>query len=78
MIALHPDTSWIMAGPEETAPKSNEGLREEFNRLRREQDAFMKRAVYLGMTIQEAKEYEKLRGRLTELFEKLYQLKSSP
>ena len=56
--------------------ETNEQLREEFNRLRGEQDARMEQAIYGGMTAQEAKEYEKVRKRLTELFEKLYQLKS--
>lgn len=35
----------------------------------------MKRAVYIGMTPDEAKEYEKRRTRLNVLFERLYRLK---
>lgn len=57
---------------EEPIPESNEQPREEFNRLRRELDALMKRAVFIGMTADEAKEFEKLRNRATELFERLY------
>ena len=63
---------------EEPIPESNEQLREEFNRLRSELDAHMKRAVFIGMTADEAKKFEKLRNRATELFERLYQLKSWP
>ena len=58
--------------------ESDEKLREEFDRLWREQDELMKRAVFIGMTADEAKEYEKLRNRQTELFARLYQLKSWP
>lgn len=60
---------------EEPSPESDEQLREEFDRLRREQDAGMKRAVYIGMTAEEAREYEKRRNRLNVLFERLYRLK---
>ena len=63
---------------EAPTPESNEKLREEFNRLRQEQDERMRQAIYIGMTADEAKEYEKVRKRLIELFERLYQLKSWP
>ena len=59
-----------------TQESNRESLRREFDRLRREQDEAMNRAVYVGMSASEAKEYDKRRKRLTELFERLYILKS--
>jgi hypothetical protein len=52
-------------------------LREEFDRLIREQDEAMSRAVYVGMSVSEAKEYAQRHQRLTELFERLYIWKAS-
>lgn len=61
---------------EEPAQESSvQNLREEFDRLRCEQDEAMKLAVYVGMSAKEAKEYENRRKRLTELFKRLYILK---
>jgi hypothetical protein len=46
-------------------------LREEFDRLIREQDEAMSRAVYAGMSVTEARAYDQRHKRLTELFERL-------
>ena len=62
---------------EDTALQSNVvRLHEEFNRLRLAQDDAMRRAVYVGMSADDAKEFEKRRTRLIELFERLFVLKS--
>lgn len=62
---------------EDTALELNvAGLHEEFNRLRGEQDDAMRRAVYVGMSTNDAKEFENRRMRLIELFERLYVLRS--
>ena len=60
-----------------TQESNGASLREEFDRLIREQDEAMSRAVYAGMSVSEAKEYDQRHKRLTELFERLCILESS-
>lgn len=65
-----------MSSQDRSQELNTETLREEFDRLTREQDEAMRLAVYFGMRANEAKEYDERRKRLTELFKRLYVFKS--
>ena len=52
-------------------PQEIQSFREEIARLNDEQDAVMKRATSVGMTSDEAKEFDMCRERLIELYENL-------
>lgn len=53
-----------------------QSINEELQRLKDEQDKVMALAVYVGMTIAEAKLYDERRKRIYELYETLLVLKA--
>ena len=64
-----------MPDQDRTQESNAQSLIQEVDRLLCEQDEAISRAVYVGMSVNEAKEYDKRRKRLDELFEKLCILK---
>ena len=64
-----------MPDQDRTQESNAKSLIQEADRLLSEQDEAISRAVYVGMSVSEAKAYDKRRKRLDELFEKLCILK---
>lgn len=61
----------------DTTPESVHLIKQEIDRLKEELSAALKSAIYLGMSPQQAKAYDKRRNRITKLLQEVQALTRS-